>query len=277
MRNRWLLSTACGLSLLAGSATVALAQNVPAENGTMPAGNGAASQIISLKPGQEAGTSTVMPADTAGNPDASMNDAQFVKRASAGGMAEVMMGKLAIQRGQTPAERNFGRMIVNDHRQADTALMEVAQTERLQPAQGPNAMQQDMYQRLQSVSAGQFDTMFNQVQIRVHRHTIAMFRAEARSGQSPQLRQFAQNTIPVLYQHLKMAERLSPAQSATGGMSAMDGHAGMSGNGMNGGMGMGSGMMGPATRAAINAPTSGNPNNSADQLNARELRANNQS
>jgi putative membrane protein len=258
MKSRWLLSTMCSAGLLAGSATAALAQNVPSENATQPSGNGAATQTITLKPGQESGTNTVMPADTGPNPDASASDAHFVYRASAGGMAEIMMGQLAIQRGQTQAVRDAGQMMVTDHTQADNQLMGIAETSMLKPAPGPDAMQRMMYQQLQSAPDDQFDAMWDQGMIQSHQQTIALFKMEARGGQNPQLRQFAMTTLPVLYKHLHVVEGLSPGQGSP--MSAMSGMTPMG-----------------ATPSAMDATIHGNPDHSADQLNAQELNKGNAS
>jgi len=255
MKNRWLLSTTCAIGLLAVSTTAALAQNVPGENATAPIGTGAATQTITLKPGQEAGTNTVLPADTAGNPDASTQDAHFVLRASAGGLAEVMMGHLAMQRGQTAAERAYGQMLVTDHTEADHALMAIAQSLMLRTAPGPAPVQRAMAQQLESAPASRFDAMFNQDMIAAHQQTIALFKTEAGLGQNPQLRRFAMTTLPVLYKHLHLAEQLSP--NASPGMTRM---AAM-----------------PQSPAALDAPVKGNPDNSADQLNARELTSRNPS
>jgi putative membrane protein len=182
-------------------------------------------------------------------------------------MAEVMMGQLAIQRGQTQAERDFGQMLVTDHTQADDQLTAIAQTSMLRTAPGPTHMQQAMYQQLESAPGDQFDSMFNQVMIPAHRQTIALFRMETQSGQNPQLRQFAATTLPVLYKHLHVAESLSPMQSpvmASSGM-ASSGMASMSRMPMS------------QTPAALDAPVHGNPDRSADQLNARELSSGNPS
>jgi putative membrane protein len=230
-KNRWLLSGLCGIGLLAGSATSAIAQNVPGENATTATGPGAAPQTVTLKPGQETGTDTVLPADTAANPNASNSDARFVRQASAGGMAEIMMGHLAMQRGQTQAERDFGQMLVTDH---------------------------TMYQQLEVAPADQFDTMFNQDMIDAHQRTIALFETESRAGQSPQLRQFATETLPVLYKHLNFAQGLSPTQAPAA--TSMNGMATM-----------------PQGQPDLNAPVRGNPDHSADQLNARELNSTNPS
>jgi putative membrane protein len=258
MMKRWMLSTLCGVSLFAGSATAALAQNVPGENATAPSGTGAATQTITLKPGQESGTNTVLPADTAGNPNASTQDARFVMQASAGGMAEVMIGHLAMQKGQTQAVRDAGQMMVTDHTRANTQLMGIAQTVMLKSAYRPNAMQREMCRQLQSAPASQFDTMWDQDMIHAHQQTIALFKMEGHEGQNPQLRQFAMATLPVLYKHLHVVEGLSPMHGS--GMSSMNGMATM-----------------PPMSSAMAAPVHGNPDDSADQLNARELNKSSQS
>ena len=245
-KNRWLLSTICGMGLLAGSAGGAFAQNVPSENATAPAGSGSATQTITLKPGQEAGTHTVLPADTAGNPNASAEDARFVMKASADGMAEIMMGHLALNRGQTQAVRDAGQLMITDHTQANDTLMGIAQTVTLRTAHGPNAMQREMYQQVASAPAGQFDAMWTNDMVQSHRQAIALFKMEGHMGQSPQLRQFAMTTLPVLYHHLHVLQGLSP--------------------------------MHPMQNASAQAsPVMGNPDHSADQLNARELTGSNPS
>jgi hypothetical protein len=92
--------------------------------------------------------------------------------------------------------------------------------------------------------------------IDAHEQTIALFKMEAHEGQNPQLRQFAASSLPTLYAHLRMAEALSPMQTMP--MSSMN-------------------SMSPVSRAAMTGPVAGNPDHSADQLNARELNSGNPS
>lgn len=277
MRNRWLLSTTLGAGLLVVSATAALAQNVPGENATAPTGpaSGAATQTITLKPGQVAGTDTVLPADTAGNPAASVGDAHFVMMASRINQAEIMLGQLAAQRGETQNERTYGAMLVRDHTQSATALSRIADPLRLRVATAPGKMAVTMYQQLQAAPAGQFDTRFNQAMIAGHEHAIRLFQTEALHGQSGALRAFAQESLPVLQHHLQVAQSLTP--TAPGTMAQTEAMPGMPMTGPGAAP-----MMvppGPGTihrqidqiQQATSAPTSGNPDNSADQLNGRVL------
>ncbi|HTI03078.1 MAG TPA: DUF4142 domain-containing protein [Acidisoma sp.] len=285
MRSRWLLSTVLGAGLLVTSGGAALAQDVPGENAAAATGpaSAAATQTITLKPGQVAGTDTVLPADTAGNPAATVGDAHFVMRASSINQAEIMLGNLAVQRGQTQNERNFGQMLVQDHTQSNMELSHIASTLMLQTAPQPGPMEAALYQKLQAAPPDQFDAMFNHAMVRGHEHAIRLFEAEVQNGQSGALRTYAQESLPTLQRHLQVAQSLSPMAQPPGAMAA-----GQS----PGGPGMAplpaqSGMMVPPSpdvvhqqvgqiRAATSGPVAGNPDHSADQLNARVLSVTNQ-
>lgn len=271
MRSRWLLSTVLGAGLLLGSAGAALAQDVPGENATAPVGppGAAATQTITLKPGQVAGTNTVTPMDTAGNPAATVADARFVLRASSINRSEIMLGRLAAERGETANERNFGQMLVRDHTQSAMELNRIASALSLQTAQQPGPMEAALYQKLQAAPAGQFDMMFNHAMVRGHSHAIRLFEHEAQMGGSGALRTYAQNSLPTLQQHLQVAQSLSPMAPPPDAMAQMQPPPG--------GPGMapppaGTGMMVPPPpavvhqqvgqiRQATSGPVSGNPDN----------------
>ncbi|MCB8878937.1 DUF4142 domain-containing protein [Acidisoma cellulosilytica] len=259
--NRWLLSTACGLALLTASGSAALAQNVPTSDATAPQGSGAATQVIQLKPGQEAGTPTVMPADTAGNPGASTQDAHFVWAASATNQAEVEFGKLAQARGQSPNEQNFGKMLEADHMNSEQALTPIADTLMLKTSPGLSPMQTALLQHLQAVPADQFDMEFNHAMVRAHQHAIAVFRKEAMTGQSQQLRAYAHQTLPALENHLQLAESMSPMPMQGPAMASMTPAP----------------VQVPPPSSVVDPQVSGNPDTSADQLNGRVLQFNSQS
>lgn len=270
MRSRWLLSTVLGAGLAIASGGAALAQAVPGNTAAVSNGpaDSAATQTILLKPGQVAGTNTVLPADTAGNPAVSVSDADFVKMASDINQSEIMLGKLAEARGQTQSERAFGQMLVQDHTQSKMQLDGLASTLRLRTAPAPGPMAVAMYEKLQAVPADQFDTMFNQAMASGHEQAIRLFEGEVRQSQNAALRDYAQQTLPTLQRHLQVAQSLSPM--VPGGTMAAMPPAGQPG------------MMVPPSpelvhqqvgeiKAATSGAVNGNPDNSADQLNARVL------
>jgi uncharacterized protein (DUF305 family) len=163
-------------------------------------------------------------------------------------------------------------------------LRGIASTLRLQTARHPGPMETAMYQKLQAAPADQFDTMFNHAMAHGHMHAIRLFEGEVQHSHNAALRQFAQQSLPTLQRHLQVAEALSPMAPPMGTMAAMQPPAGP---GMAPPPGQ-SGMMVPPgpgmvhqqvgqIRAATGGPVNGNPDNSADQLNARVLSVTGQS
>ncbi len=55
----------------------------------------------------------------------------------------------------------------------------------------------------------QFDKGYIEGEVPEHRKTIALFQKEAKSGQNPDLKTFAANTLPTLQRHLRMAQDAS--------------------------------------------------------------------
>ncbi|GJD49142.1 hypothetical protein OPKNFCMD_1872 [Methylobacterium crusticola] len=73
--------------------------------------------------------------------------------------------------------------------------------------------QQAMLAELASTPAGPgFDRTYAQMQVQAHRMTVANYQAYAQSGPNPALRAYVQQALPVMEQHLAMAERLPGAR-----------------------------------------------------------------
>jgi putative membrane protein len=139
----------------------------------------------------------------------SQADAGFAAEAYQGGIAEVQMGQLAQQKAGSDAVKQFGQMLVHDHMQADSELQRIAQQQHLDLPAKPDANAAEEGQKLQNLSGSEFDQQFVQQQVAMHRTDINEFRQEAQSGSDPALKAFAAKTLPVLEQHLQMAESLS--------------------------------------------------------------------
>src|SRR5918995_3477199 len=64
---------------------------------------------------QRAADTTLAAAKAQVNPTLSTSDAAFMTTAARGGLAEVQMGQLAQQNGQSAAVKRFGQRMVDDH------------------------------------------------------------------------------------------------------------------------------------------------------------------
>ncbi len=135
----------------------------------------------------------------------SARDYQFMVTAARDGLAEVRLGRMATQRGQSQDVRSFGRQMVQDHSAANSQLMELARSKgaRLPTDPGPH---QAMINQLPRLSGRSFDRAYMRMMVQDHRKAVALFRRQSSQGDDPDLRAWAAQTLPTLQIHRQMAE-----------------------------------------------------------------------
>lgn len=145
-------------------------------------------------------------------------DQTFLKEAAQGGLAEVQMGRLGAQKGQEQAVRQLGQKLVQDHSKANQELkLLAAQKSVTLPTEIPTE-HQSAISHLKSLEGAEFDKAFKQHAIEDHQKDIQKFQTAAQQSSDPDIKAFAQKTLPVLQQHLKMAQDI-PASQETGASS----------------------------------------------------------
>lgn len=154
---------------------------------------------------------TSMPAALAA---ASKADQSFIKDAVEGNLAEIQMGQLAQQKGQTDGVKSFGQMLVTDHSANNEKAKQVAEQIGVTPPTEPSAKQKAQYDKLRKLSGAAFDRAFEKMMVMDHKQDIAKFKREAEKKNDP-LAQYASETLPVLQKHLDTAEQLEQGKSAS--------------------------------------------------------------
>lgn len=142
--------------------------------------------------------------------DAPPADKAFANKAAAGGLAEVELGRLAEQNAGSANVKAFGQRMVTDHSQANAELMAIAKAQSLILPTTPDADVRSTMSSLKAQKGTSFDKAYVSDMVRDHQQDVADFEKEAAAGQDPALKGFAQKYLPVLKQHLSMAESLQP-------------------------------------------------------------------
>jgi putative membrane protein len=136
----------------------------------------------------------------------STTDKTFATEAAHGGLAEVQLGQLAEQKATSSQVKEFAQRMVKDHTQANQELMQLAKTEKLNLPTQLDAKHKSEVARLSAMSGNAFDTAYMQYMIQDHKQTVADFQKQAQSGSDPALKSFAEKYLPIIQQHLQMAE-----------------------------------------------------------------------
>jgi putative membrane protein len=170
----------------------------------------AASALFVAAPGIIYAGSTEPPAAT-GQKAVSDDDREFMHEAMMTGNTEVLAGQLAQQKASDPQIKEYAQRMVTEHRMNGEKLKQVArQLGYMLPPQADQMKQNEMLQELSGLSGKEFDEAYAEAQVDLHEDAIDLYEDAAENGTSPQLRQYAKETLPHLEQHLAQAEKLPP-------------------------------------------------------------------
>jgi putative membrane protein len=152
-----------------------------------------------------------------GQAELAQQDLEFAKEAAAGGLKEVALGELAQEQAKSEEVERFGQRMVQDHGQANQKLMAIVEQKDIQlPQELPEDAQQK-YQELQQLSDAEFDEAYMDEMVKDHEKDVALFEQQAQSGEDPDLRAFAEETLPTLREHLELAREVQSQITAARG------------------------------------------------------------
>ena len=157
---------------------------------------------------QRAADTTLAAARAQVNPTLSTSDAAFMTAAGRGGLAEVQMGQLAQRNGGSEAVKRFGRRMVEHHGRSNQEMAALAQRKQVAPPDAMGAEHQRIYDDLSKLRGRAFDRAYAQAMVRDHQEDLRLYQEEAANGTDPDVKAFAARHVPVLQEHLRMAQRL---------------------------------------------------------------------
>jgi putative membrane protein len=129
---------------------------------------------------------------------------------------EVQFGELAQEQAKDEQVVQFGARMVQDHGQANEKLKAIAEQKGIQlPQELPEDAQQK-YEELQQLSDSEFDKAYMDEMVKDHEEDVEAFEQQAQSGEDPDLRAFAEETLPTLREHLELAKETQSQISAAG-------------------------------------------------------------
>lgn len=170
----------------------------------------------------------------------SRSDEKFVTDAAKGGMMEVHMGKLGVQKAQNDQVKQYAQRLIDDHTKANAELKQLAsqkgialpeeskvagvdakETERskvrdLLGGNSDHKAHADM-KRLEGLSGTDFDREFVRMAVNDHEKDVKEFEKAAQKADDADIKAFAQKTAPTLREHLQQAKSLQPQVGGTAG------------------------------------------------------------
>ena len=145
--------------------------------------------------------------NTTGNKENKEDDAEFLVEAASGGMMEVELANLALQKGTSTQVKEFARMMIKDHKKANEELKALAATKNIVLPTALIDKHQRIVNDLKDKSTKTFDAKYMNAMLDDHKKDVEEFEEASKNAVDPDIRAFAAKTLPVLQEHLRMADK----------------------------------------------------------------------
>ena len=137
-------------------------------------------------------------------------DQQFVRRVAANGLMDVELGKLATKKALSNDVKKYGQQMIDDHTKASDHLRQLAAKKGMALAPKLAGSALATRNRLNKFSGDQFDAAYMEEMLKDHKQDVEDFRRESKMTSDPDIRGFVSETLPILEDHLKKAEGITP-------------------------------------------------------------------
>ena len=132
---------------------------------------------------------------------AAATPANYVARAASADLFEMRSSELALTRATSPRVRDFAREMMRDHAGTSGQLSLAGRRLNLLPSATLRPEHEAMMREL--LATADFDRLYVQQQLQVHRQALSLHSAFAARGSSPTLRPVAAAAVPVIRRHLQ--------------------------------------------------------------------------
>lgn len=142
------------------------------------------------------------------SPAFAADDATFLTDAIMGSNAEIAMGQLATEKGESDGVKTFGATLVADHGLAKQEAGALAASMQVPVTNDVKPDAKEEMAKLEKLSGAEFDKEFAAHMVMDHEKDIAAFKEKAAEGDKP-VPAFAAKTLPTLQKHLETAQSLN--------------------------------------------------------------------
>ena len=140
-------------------------------------------------------------------------DKMFVKKALQGGMAEVQLGQLTLQKSNNDQVKQFAQRMIDDHTKLGEQMKPVAQQLGVSEPNGISKKDKATMAKLEGLSGPAYDQAYIKDMVKDHKQDLSEFQMEASSGQDQTVKDAANQGSKVIAQHLQMIQQLAKDQN----------------------------------------------------------------
>jgi putative membrane protein len=132
----------------------------------------------------------------------------FLVEAYSGTKMEIQLGNYAAANAASLAVKEFGKMMVQDHTKADSAITVIARVKAIVIPNVPSNDHQQHIDALMKKKGAEFDKDYMSRMVEDHEDDISKFEEASKTAIDEDIRKFAAHTLPVLRKHLDAAKKI---------------------------------------------------------------------
>jgi putative membrane protein len=138
--------------------------------------------------------------------------AEFINDASAQGMADIEASRLAHQKSESKEVKDYTIVVINDRTTANQHLAKIAKQLDLPVAPREEVVDKAKALMPQVLEGESFDKAYAANQVKTTEQAIEQLEQTAQTTDVPEIKAFAEETLPKLQNHLQMAKALQASR-----------------------------------------------------------------
>ena len=138
--------------------------------------------------------------------------AEFINDASAKGMADIEASRLAHQLSESKEVKDYTIVVINDRTTANQHLAKIAKQLDLPVAPREEVVDKAKALMPEVKADASFDQAYAASQVKTTQEAIEQLQQVAQTTDVPQIKAFAEETLPKLQNHLQMARALQASR-----------------------------------------------------------------
>jgi putative membrane protein len=143
-------------------------------------------------------------------------DQAFALFAASSGLAEIEAARLTLRSSKNADVRDYAQKLMREHARSGDELRRIVASHGLSLPAAPTGRHADLVTKLSGVSVDDRDEAFLfRFGVDAHKETIALFERHVVEAKDPQLRRYAEQTLPLLREHMSAAHKLLYAATGT--------------------------------------------------------------
>ena len=133
----------------------------------------------------------------------------FAEQAAKDCYARVMLGKLAVDKSENPSVKELAQKLIAEHTAQCDELRRIVVNKGGTICQNIDAKRGAVHTRLSGLSGAKFEDAYLKETVDDHKRAIGALQSVSKQTNDPELRSWISKSVPVLQQHLKLANTLA--------------------------------------------------------------------